>query len=252
MILGNRYQILTHNSSSDLAGNIRYALDMDTNQTVLVKMHKSCSPALVEISALQRVEQVLGCVRYLGDYAVEQGRFIVIEWIRGTSLLQCIPTSGIQTLNWFTELVKIVQQCHSRNVFHRDLKPENVIVDLCGNLHLVDFGSAIISEDGKVPNHAKGSPAITPPELLCENGDGWCSGGKIDVWGLGVTLYMMVTGRLPFQGENVFDLFNRISQCSVDFDLISDRKVRSVLEKMLVKNPKDRISIEETLRELQQ
>lgn len=88
-----------------------------------------------------------------------------------------------------------LNHCHKQNIVHRDIKPENMMFDHEGSIRLVDFGLAI--QTNKTLHTMAGTPYFMAPEIFAGN-----YGPKCDVWSLGVVLYMIVTGELPFTGKD--------------------------------------------------
>jgi serine/threonine protein kinase len=98
----------------------------------------------------------------------------------------------------FRQLISGVQYCHAHLVVHRDLKPENVMIDVSGNVKISDFGLSNILKPGRLCTTFCGSPIYCPPEVVLQQ---QYNGTLVDVWSLGVMLYVMVTGGMPWRLE---------------------------------------------------
>lgn len=150
-------------------------------------------------------------------------------------------------------LLHALKECHDRNICHRDLKPENLVFqskDKDSTLVLIDFGCAIHYEFGEVVDDMAGTPYYVAPEVLDDDLDKTIVEWKAsDVWSLGIVFYVMVTGSLPFTGEEVADIFESIKRRPLTFPRgvkLSD-KAKDLLTKMLTKNMSVRPTIAELL-----
>ena len=109
--------------------------------------------------------------------------------------------------HYFHQLLSAVEYCHLHLITHRDIKPENLIVDKGNNLKLCDFGLSNFLRDGEFLRTSCGSPNYASPEVI--SGDKYC-GTEVDIWSTGIVLYAMLTGMLPFDENNINQLFAKI------------------------------------------
>jgi serine/threonine protein kinase len=133
---------------------------------------------------------------------------------------------------------------HSKGIIHRDLKPENMLIakkgDI-GQIKLTDFGlSKMIDEQSTIMKTACGTPAYVAPEVLNNKGHGYDH--KVDVWSMGVIIYILLCGFPPFYGSNDSQLFSKIKRGDYKFlkpywDPIS-AEAKDFVKKMLVVDPK--------------
>ena len=97
--------------------------------------------------------------------------------------------------NYFRQILSAVEYCHCHNITHRDIKPENLFVGRGNRLKLCDFGLSAFLVDGEFLKTSCGSPNYASPEIL--SGEKYC-GPEVDVWSMGVVLYTIIAGNLPF------------------------------------------------------
>ena len=105
---------------------------------------------------------------------------------------------------YLTQAASAVAHCHALSVFHRDLKPENILLDEHDRVKIADFGLAAlahqVTEDASFLQHTRcGSLMYAAPEVLASNAQSGYDAAKADVWSLGVILYSMLSGALPFR-----------------------------------------------------
>lgn len=139
--------------------------------------------------------------------------FIIMEFIQGGTIAGLIKKDGKipvgKCWKYFRELICGLEYCHEiAGIIHRDIKPENLIVSNSDTLKIVDFGVAFMMKDGSDESKAtQGSGYYLAPEIC--KGEIY-KGKKTDIWAAGVTLFHMVTGKVPFEAMNVSQLYNTI------------------------------------------
>jgi tRNA A-37 threonylcarbamoyl transferase component Bud32 len=184
------------------------------------------------------------------DYSSEEAgsSYIVTEFIDGQTLKQFLanrklPVPELAALI-VMELGQALSHAHSLGIIHRDLKPENVMVRKDGVLKLMDFGVAQVVdlERMTVTGQILGSPAYMAPEVL----DGRTLDFRSDVFSVGVMLYQMATGALPFPGKNPHEVLRKVSEGKFADPrtvnrLVSDQLAR-VIAKAMARKPEDRFA----------
>lgn len=146
----------------------------------------------------------------------------------------------------FLEIAVAVEFLHNNvHVVHRDIKPQNILIDKNNFAHLADFGLSKSFAEGKaVFSTFCGTPSYLAPEILNEPQYS-C---KADIWSLGVILYFMVYGHLPFEGENIQEISQKISYSDPFYAPTVSCECIDLMQRLLNKNQDQRPSISEILR----
>lgn len=147
---------------------------------------------------------------------------------------------------WFRDLILGIEYLHAQGVVHRDIKPDNCLVTDDDVLKVVDFGvSEMFSKDSEMLTaKSAGSPAFLPPEL-CVARHGDVSGRAADIWSMGVTLYCLKYGKIPFEKTGIFELYEAIKSETPDINTESDEDFRDLMTRLLEKDPTKRIKMPE-------
>lgn len=177
--------------------------------------------------------------------------FFIMEYVRGGELFAKVARGKLKedsTRKYFQQLISAVDFCHSRGVSHRDLKPENLLLDENENLKVSDFGLSALPEqlrnDGLLHTQC-GTPAYVAPEVLKRKG---YDGSKADIWSCGVILYVLLAGFLPFQDENLMNMYNKIFKAQFELPPWFSCESKRLVSKLLVTNPDRRITIPAIMR----
>jgi calcium/calmodulin-dependent protein kinase kinase 2 len=135
---------------------------------------------------------------------------------------------------------------HAQGVVHRDIKPDNLLLTEDDVLKIVDFGVSEMFEKQSEMLTAKstGSPAFLPPEL-CITKHGDISGKAADIWSMGVSLYCLRFGKIPFEQSGVLELYEAIKNDDVQMDDGHEPEFCDLIKRLLEKDPKKRIRMEE-------
>ncbi|KAM4817554.1 MAP/microtubule affinity-regulating kinase 3-like [Urocitellus parryii] len=178
----------------------------------------------------------------------EKALCLVLEYASGGGVLDCLAKKGRlqeeEARSIFRQIVSAVQYCHQKQVAHRDLKAENLLLDAQMNIKLADFGLSNEFTLGCKLNTFCGSPPYAAPELFQHIE---YDGPEIDVWSLGVVLYTLVTGSLPFFGHNVRELRDRVLQGRYRIPLYMSTECENLLKRLLVLNPTKRSTLAEIM-----
>lgn len=148
----------------------------------------------------------------------------------------------------FQQLVSAVAHSHKYKVIHRDLKPENILIDWSGpvpDVKVIDFGLSNVMTDGDFLRTSCGSPCYACPEVISAK---VYAGPEVDVWSIGVILYLMLAGRLPFEDENTQTLMDKI--CTGRYHMPSSipPDAAHLIRNCIVVNPIKRLTMPEIMK----
>ncbi|XP_061671923.1 SNF-related serine/threonine-protein kinase isoform X2 [Syngnathoides biaculeatus] len=174
--------------------------------------------------------------------------YLILELGDGGDMFDCIMKheGGLSeevSKCYFAQIVHAISYCHRLHVVHRDLKPENVVFfEKQGVVKLTDFGFSNRFQPGKKLNTSCGSLAYSAPEILL--GDEY-DAPAVDIWSLGVILFMLVCGQPPFQEANDSETLTMIMDCKYTVPPHISGACRDLIGHMLQRDPKKRATLEE-------
>ena len=197
-------------------------------------------------------DNLVGLIEVLDDPS-EDSLYMVLEYCKKGVIMKvgvdekADPYDDEECRCWFRDLILGIEYLHAQGVVHRDIKPDNLLLTEDDVLKIVDFGVSEMFEKESEMMTAKsaGSPAFLPPEL-CVAKHGGISGKAADIWSMGVTLYCLRFGRIPFERAGVLDLYESIKkdQISITPNECSE-DLRDLISRLLEKNPTKRIKMRE-------
>ncbi|KAK4378110.1 hypothetical protein RND71_004406 [Anisodus tanguticus] len=175
--------------------------------------------------------------------------YVVMEYAKSGELFDYMVQKGRlqedEARHLFQQIIAGVEYCHRNRVVHRDLKPENLLLDARGNVKIADFGLSNIMRDGHFLKTSCGSPNYAAPEVETPTvvSQKLYAGPEVDVWSCGVILYALLCGRLPFDDENIPNLFKKIKGGLYTLPTHLSPLARDLIPRMLTVDPMKRISI---------
>ncbi|KAI0436866.1 putative 3-phosphoinositide dependent protein kinase-1 [Xylaria telfairii] len=221
----------------------------------------------IEKDTLNRLTEHPGIVRLYYTFQDENCLYYVLDLCSGGELLGVLKKTGtfdVECTRFFgAQILDAIEYMHSRGVIHRDLKPENVLLDDQTHVKITDFGTARLLSDPRAPqapgriedmgtsSRAKeqddnraasfvGTAEYVSPELLTNKNA--CKAS--DLWAFGCIIYQMLAGRPPFKGGSEYLTFQKIVALDYDFPLGFPPAARDLVERCLVLDPAQRLTIE--------
>ncbi|XP_055995269.1 MAP/microtubule affinity-regulating kinase 3-like isoform X22 [Ostrea edulis] len=180
----------------------------------------------------------------------EKTLYLVMEYASGGEVFDYLVAHGRmkekEARAKFRQIVSAVQYCHQKHIVHRDLKAENLLLDGDMNIKIADFGFSNEFVPGNKLDTFCGSPPYAAPELF--QGKKY-DGPEVDVWSLGVILYTLVSGSLPFDGQNLKELRERVLRGKYRIPFYMSTDCENLLKKFLVLNPTKRVCLENIMKD---
>ena len=228
--------------------------DLNTGQTVAIKIphpEMECDPIFFE--RFQREEEIGIKLDHPGVMRVypNEGRsdlYIVMEWVHGKLLREILATGGKmpaeRAIHLVIKICRALDHIHSHGVVHRDLKPENIMVDEHDNIKIIDFGISANAGSRRITFAKLTDTMGTPDYISPEQVKGGRGDARSDVYAVGVMLYEMLTGRVPFTGSNPFAIMNdRLLNNPIpprELNPEISPQLQEVLYRALERNPRNR------------
>ncbi|KAK9815615.1 hypothetical protein WJX72_006892 [[Myrmecia] bisecta] len=241
-------------------GIVRLGQNTATGEKVAIKtIDASSFRSIAQIEQVQDEINVLSglkhpnIIRLLDMHFAANIFYFVMEFASGGSLIEYVRKQEGHRLQEaeakriFEQVIDAVDYCHRRRVIHRDLKPENILLDDSGNVKVADFGLAGITTpfSGNLRS-ACGTPEFTAPEIV--RGKEY-DGSSVDIWSLGVILYELMQGHLPFKAPTQSGLFKSIvAGTYAPLPEAASPECRNLVAKMLTGNAEKRITMDEIRR----
>ncbi|AVK99820.1 Stk1 family PASTA domain-containing Ser/Thr kinase [Pediococcus inopinatus] len=250
--LNGRYRVISSLGEGGMA-DVYLSHDLILNRDVAVKLirfdlqNDGKTIQRFQREALATTEIVHPNIVSVYDVGEDNGmHYLVMEYVDGTDLKQYIkdhfPIPYQKVIDIMEQILSGVAAAHAHDIIHRDLKPQNVLMDKKGNAKISDFGVALAQEEQTLTqtNAVVGSVHYLSPEQA----RGHLATKRSDIYSLGIILYEMLTGRVPFEGENAVSIAIKHYQNQIplvrDFDPRIPQALENVILKATAKNPFDR------------
>lgn len=235
---------------------VRLARHSITGQQVAIKiidknkLDKATSKKLFREVRIMRLLSHKNIVKLYEVIDTPDELYLIMEYVSGGEIFDYLVAHGRMkekdARRHFRQIVGAVAYCHNLHIIHRDLKAENLLLDEHMNVKIADFGFSNQFLPGQKLNTWCGSPPYAAPELF--QGKEY-SGPEVDVWSLGVVLYVFVCGSLPFDGSNLAKLRARVIAGKFQIPFYMSPDCEKFIKKMLVIDPAKRITVDQMLQE---
>jgi serine/threonine protein kinase len=177
--------------------------------------------------------------------------YFLLQYIPNGNAFSLIPKDGKKQQNMkliasvMKDVISAIYYLHNMKpiIVHRDIKPENILLDENSKAYLTDFGWSNYIKNHRIRNTVCGTPLYLPPEMVSETGHN----EKADIWCIGVLLFELSTGKVPFEGNDYSTVKSNISHLNISWPSDIDPDVKDLVSKILRKNPNERLSIEKIL-----
>ncbi|KAM3616641.1 uncharacterized protein V6R79_021189 [Siganus canaliculatus] len=189
-------------------------------------------------------------VRLFEVIETDKTLYLIMEYASGGEVFDYLVAHGRmkekEARAKFRQIISAVHYCHQKNIVHRDLKAENLLLDADSNIKIADFGFSNEFSAGNKLDTFCGSPPYAAPELF--QGKKY-DGPEVDIWSLGVILYTLVSGSLPFDGQNLKELRERVLRGKYRVPFYMSTDCEGILRRFLVLNPTKRCSLEQIMKD---
>ncbi|XP_051771882.1 MAP/microtubule affinity-regulating kinase 3a isoform X2 [Ctenopharyngodon idella] len=253
-LIGN-YRLLKTIGKGNFA-KVKLARHILTGSEVAIKMIDKTQLNPTSLQKLSREVTIMknlnhpNIVKLFEVIETEKTLFLVMEYASGGEVFDYLVAHGRmkekEARAKFRQIVSAVQYCHQKHIVHRDLKAENLLLDADMNIKIADFGFSNEFMVGNKLDTFCGSPPYAAPELF--QGKKY-DGPEVDVWSLGVILYTLVSGSLPFDGQNLKELRERVLRGKYRIPFYMSTDCENLLKRFLVLNPAKRGTLEQIMKE---
>jgi len=198
----------------------------------------------IEIQSHLRHPHILRLYGYFYD---KTRVYLILEYAAKGELYKqlksCRTFDEKRSAQYIYSLSLALKYCHSKHVIHRDIKPENLLLGLNGELKIADFGWSVHAPNSRRQTFC-GTLDYLPPEMV----EGKEHDSNVDIWSLGVLTYEFLIGKPPFEATHTRDTYKKISKVEIVFPSTMSLDAKDLISKLLVHNPKGRLSLDGVLK----
>ncbi|ERE82136.1 FERM domain-containing protein 1 [Cricetulus griseus] len=214
---------------------------------VLQKKKKWHQPLRAEVDIMMMISHP-NIISLFQVIETEKRIYLIMELAEGQELYQYIRKVGHlkedEARGIFKQIIAGVSYCHDLGIVHRDLKPDNIMLDPNGNVKIIDFGLGTQVQPGQRLSRHCGAYSFGAPELFLGR---LYDGPKIDIWTLGVVLYFMVVGKVPFDAVTIPELRRQVVAGKYAVPSGISEELRDLLSVLMTVNPRLRPTMAEVM-----
>lgn len=206
---------------------------------------------LTEVKILKQLLGHPNIVKVLEVFETKKYVFFVTEYATNGDLLKHLKTDEVmpetKAKHFFYQIASGLSYIHSQGIIHRDIKLDNILVDENERCKICDFGVSREIKPNEIINEQCGTPAYLAPEIIKDEG---YSGFAVDIWSLGVLLFSLLTGSMPFKAGTIEELHKKIlaGKYEIPKEAKLSKEVVELIGSMLVVDPEHRINIQAVLK----
>lgn len=252
-------------------GRVRLARHACTGQVAAIKIVSKKSAAMVQSTSMTRMDNdssipgrrtmpfgierevvIMKLIEHpnvINLYDIWENRgelYLVLEYVEGGELFDYVSSNGAlpeeEAIRLFRQIIAGLSHCHRFNICHRDLKPENILLDTHRNIKLADFGMAALQPKDKWLNTSCGSPHYAAPEIIMGHK---YRGDKADIWSVGIILFAMLNGFLPFDGGDLNSTLRLVKKGDYYLPPSLSVEASDLVQRVLQKRPEKRICMDD-------
>lgn len=259
-------------------GRVRLAKHAFTGQSAAIKIVSKKSAAMVQSASMRQMDYDTTVSSNIGGrrtmpfgiereivimkliehphvvslYDIWENRgelYLVLEFVEGGELFDYVMRNGAlpesEAVRLLRQLIAGLSYCHRFNICHRDLKPENILLDDNLNIKIADFGMAALQPIGQYLTTSCGSPHYAAPEIIAGR---QYQGNMSDIWSVGIILYAMLNGFLPFDGGDLNSTLAQVRKGEYYLSPNLSVEAADLIQRILQKRPENRIPMAEIWR----
>ena len=225
-----------------------YCIKLMSKQKII--QEKICDQINREVEIMYKTNHP-HIIKLINHFEDDQNVYLIMELGAKGQLFSLLKkfSHGIDQMRaaqYMREIISAVKYLHSMNppIIHRDIKPENILLDNDGRCKLADFGWSNYFIPSKLRRTFCGTPQYLAPEMVEKKGHG----PEVDIWALGVLCFELLTGKLPFNGNNNQEIYKNIKTLNIDWQGDDFNPLaKNLITKILRYDPKERPSLDEIL-----